>query len=159
MRARAGHATSGSAAAVALAAALALAGWAAPAPPAGAAGRDVVGIWKMCFEPGLPGVDEPSDGYLVLLPDRRYVELRVDCCPEPGAPPSSQLGTYRVEGESVVLRPEGSSGASSARRFTVVESAAVVLFDDLQGRPREATVLKIGPDLSYGFARIYPAPP
>lgn len=36
--------------------------------------RDLAGVWKRAYEPGLAGVSEPDDGYLVLYPDGSYVE-------------------------------------------------------------------------------------
>jgi hypothetical protein len=36
--------------------------------------QDLVGVWKMAYAPGLPGVSELDDGYLVLYPDGSYVQ-------------------------------------------------------------------------------------
>ena len=109
---------------------------------------DVVGIWKMCYEPGLPGVSEPSSGYLVLMPGGRYFEMSLDCCENPA--PVQRSGTYTVSTDSVVLQ------GWKALRY--VRAATVVLFDDLKGTPVVHPVLAHERDLNYGFARIYPAP-
>lgn len=109
---------------------------------------DVVGIWKMCYEPGLPGASEPSSGYLVLMPGGRYFETRVDCCEDQTPVPRS--GTYTVSAGSVVLQ------RWKALRF--VPAATVVLFDDLKGTPATHLVLAHEKNLNYGFARVYPAP-
>lgn len=113
------------------------------------------GVWKMCFEPGLPDVDEPSAGYLVFMPDHRFFEIRADCCQESGELPSTKVGRYRVDGNTVFLGT-AVDGRVYERQFEFVGRAAVVLFDDLDGEPIELPVLKIGRDLNYGFARIYP---
>ena len=122
--------------------------------PGGAWGLEVVGIWKMCFEPDLADLYEPSTGYLVLLPDGRYFEMREDCCDGDG--PRPETNAYRVEGRSVLLESARPDGTTYERRFELVERGRVVLFDDLYGEPVEVPVLKIGSDLNYGFARIYP---
>ena len=127
-----------------------------PAVAGAASADDLVGVWKMCFEPGLPGVDEPSEGYLVLLPDQRYFEMRVDCCALEEDSVGRKLFSYRVDGDVVVLNGTNMYGRPTERRFTIVTDAEVVFFDDLDGPPVRATVLKIGRDLSYGFARVYP---
>lgn len=109
---------------------------------------DVVGISKMCSEPGLPGVSEPSSGYLVLMPGGRYFEMRVSCCEDHTPVPRS--GTYTVSAGSVVLQ------GWKALRF--VPAATVVHFDDLKGTPATHLALAHEKNPNYGFARVYPAP-
>ena len=108
----------------------------------------VVGVWKMCFEPGLPGVDEPSSGYLILMPGGRYYEMRLDCCEN--EEPYKHSGTYSVKENAVVI-----SGWTTLR---FVPSARVVLFDDLGGTPLQLPVLAHERSLNYGYARVYPVP-
>ncbi len=121
---------------------------AAAAPPPQVSAPDVVGVWKMCYEPGLAGVSEPSSGYLVLMPDRRYFEMRLDCCED--RKPTTRSGTYTLTGNTVVI-----PGWATLR---LIPAANVVLFDDLKGAPRQLPVLAHERGLNYGFARVYPAP-
>ncbi len=125
-------------------------------------GLDLTGVWKMCYEPGLEDVDEPSEGYLVFLPGQRYFELRDDCCREQGEPVSRELGRYRVDRDSVHLEKTRLDGqrydVRSEQRLELVDRATVVLFDDLYGEAIDAPVLKVGRSLNYGFAKVYPRP-
>jgi len=110
--------------------------------------QEIVGIWKMCYEPGLPGVFEPSTGYLVLLPGGRYYEMRHDCCEDELSQP--RPGTYVISENGVSF-----SGWTTLR---FLASAKVVLFDDVKGDPRLLPVLAHERGLNYGFARVYPEP-
>jgi len=120
---------------------------------------ELVGIWQMCYEPGAPGVDELSAGYLVLMPDRKYFELREDCCAEAGEPLVGQSGEYRVEDQTVVLRARRADGQAYERRLELVPAAVVVLFDDLRGPPSRRPVLRAGRGVNYGFAKVFPRAP
>lgn len=115
---------------------------------------DPIGVWKMAFEPGLPGVYELSEGYLVFLPDQRYFQIWRDCC-GPGGP-SSELGWYLVEGDKVYLSSTPVDKTRYERRLDFVGEVSVVLFDDPHGEPIKAPVLSSGRDLNYSFARVYP---
>jgi hypothetical protein len=117
---------------------------------------DFVGVWQMCYEPGLEDVSEPSEGYLVLMPDFTYFELREDCCLEEGQTRESNAGTYRIEGSIVALSSKRTDGERYDRRLELVREAPIVLFDDLHGVAQLRPVLKIGRNLNYGFAKVYP---
>jgi hypothetical protein len=117
---------------------------------------DLVGVWQMCFEPGLEDVYEPSEGYLVLMPDYTYFELREDCCLEEGEAPTHEAGTFRVEGSAVVLDSKRADGEPYERRFELVHEVPVVLFDELHGPALPRPVLRVGRNLNHGFAKVYP---
>jgi hypothetical protein len=147
---------------IALGAALILAGAAAtpsPSPSASSAlsATDVAGIWKLCYEPGLPGVNEVSAAYLVLMPDFEYYEIREDCCrpdnverPNPG-----YKGRYSIEGHEVVQHCVDVHGKPYDRRLKLVPAAAVVTFDARKGPVVRGPVLQIGENLNYGYIKVF----
>ncbi len=115
--------------------------------------NDLVGVWKMCFEPGLEDLYEPSEGYLAFSPDGTYIEIRWDCCADHL---EGEASTYSVDGEVVRLKNVRNDGSEYSRSFRLVRSVSVVLFDDLHGEPLVMDALQIGKDLNYSFCRVYP---
>jgi hypothetical protein len=124
-------------------------------PPDTLEAQDLVGIWKMCFEPGLEDLYEPSEGYLAILPNGTYLEIRLDCCHRN---PRSESNTYRVEGNSVVFNNVRVDGSEYSISRELVRSVSAVPFDDLRGEPVVADALKVGKTLDYAYCRLYPSP-
>jgi hypothetical protein len=116
------------------------------------------GIWKRCYEPGLPGVSEIDEGYLVLMPDGRYYELSEGCCygPDDPKPPFWSLDSYRVEDDGVVLSATRYDGSHYERPLRHRERAKAVWFDDPRGEPVEVEALLPSTDLNYAWCRLYP---
>ena len=118
--------------------------------------EDVVGIWKVCFEPGLAGVNEPDGGYLVLMPDSRFYEIVEGCCRERGEPAViGKLGRYSLEGEAVVLHQTDVNGKPYDQRLKFMRNAEAVTFDNLKGSPVHAFALRAGPNLNYGWVKVF----
>lgn len=115
---------------------------------------ELVGFWKICYAPGLDGVYEPSEGYLALMPDGTYFEVRDDCCDT--GPAIGAVRRYEAHGDTVVLHRRRNDGTPYTHEMTYRPAAEVVLFDDLDGEPRELPVLSHGDRLHYGYARVYP---
>jgi hypothetical protein len=134
------------------------AGTSAELGPKAASG--VEGFWKMCYSPGLAGVDEIDSGYLALMPEGRYYELTESCCHtegDPGPPPPYwTLDTYRVEGETVVFNDRTHAGDSYERRLTLRRGVSAVFFDAPRAAAVTVDALTHDGDLNYGWCRIYP---
>ena len=114
------------------------------------------GVWKMCFEPDLRGLSEPSAGYLVLMPDRRYYRVVEGCCRQGHEPPVvGGSGTFAIEQDTVVLSGTNRDGERYELRYQYLAGADVVLFDDLNAPPSRLPVLRIGDSLNYGYAKVF----
>ena len=120
----------------------------------------LVGVWRMCFEPGLPGVDEPDRGYLVLLPDDRYIKM-TDTVESPRI---TETGIYEITPEGVVLRgairqaPDGSTAGGpifKPRPLRFEPSRTVVLGATDEAPVVEAPVLMPGKTANYAYARVF----
>jgi len=121
---------------------------------AGDLSRDgLAGVWKMCFEPGLEELDEPSEGFLVLLPNGIFYEIRWDCCVDA---PASTVGEFTVEGHRVVFEPERDEESESSITRTYDPAESAVFFDDLTAQPAETEALVVGSTLDYAYCRVYP---
>lgn len=117
------------------------------------------GVWKMCYSPGLEGVYEIDEGYLVLMPNGDYYSVGESCChlEEDPKPPFWKRNTYRVEGTTVVLRSETWVDTVVERRLTLREDQSSVLFDEPRAEPEPRDVLAGGGDgINYGYCRVYP---
>lgn len=130
----------------------------APASEPALSEVELVGIWKMCYSPGLSEVYEPSSGYLVLMPGGRYYERREDCCGDDEATDLGKLDTYVVDGRRVTFHGLRDDGTEYELALTYKSRAEVVLFDDLRGESRDYPVLTHDGRLNYGFAKVYPEP-
>lgn len=115
--------------------------------------EDVAGVWKQCYEPGLQGVDEIADGYLVLLPTGTYYEVGLACCDQPV---HHDVGEYETRGDRVVLDMERHDGSHWDWELVWQPEARVVFFDDPDSEPVVTEALRPGDDLNYAFCRIYP---
>lgn len=115
--------------------------------------EDVAGIWKECYEPGLPNVDEIDEGYLVLLPTGTYYEVGLACCDQEV---HSTVDTFEVRGDHLVLQATRTDGSRYQRELVWVPEARVVFFDDPEAEPVVTEALRPGDDLNYAFCRIYP---
>ncbi len=129
------------------------------APPADQEGlsvEQVAGIWKVCYEPGLPGVSEPAGGYLALMPDSRFYEVTEGCGSGGHEPPIvGKVGAYSIERDSVILHIADESGKPFDRRLRFVGAANVVVFDRLKDEPVRLAVLREGPNLNYGYGKAF----
>ena len=129
---------------------------AAPADLRPPSAEDVAGIWKVCFEPGLPGVKEPDGGYLVLMPDSRFYEIVEGCCRERDEPPIvGRLGSYSIEGDTIVLHLTDSNGKPHEQQLKFLRATTAVTFDDLKGSPVHGLALQAGPNLNYGYVKVF----
>ena len=118
---------------------------------------ELVGVWKICYEPDLEGVDEVSSGYLVLMPDGRYFEHREDCCPHPGDPPNVGISnTYTIHENEVTFQVRQDDGTEYELKMHYRTSAEVVLFDDLEGPAGTFPLLTHQGTLNYCYAKVYP---
>jgi len=113
---------------------------------------DVAGIWKLCYEPDLHDLYEPSDGYLALLPDGQFYEVRTDCCGEPDFddPASQRIGLYTIDPESSRLHLD------DGRSFVLRSDVTAVLFDALDSPVSGLMALQLGDSLNYAYCRVYP---
>lgn len=127
---------------------------------------DIVGIWKLCYEPGLKKVSEVDGGYLILLPDGTFHRLTNDYSFQ--GLESVETGTYEIRGGQAVFRPKDwrsrddstsknyrRESAPSYKEFalTYQPGVEVVLFDDLKRRIKRP-VLR-WQELDYSYARVY----
>lgn len=122
--------------------------------------QQLVGVWRLCYEPGLVGVSELDLGYLVFLPGDRYIRMTdpVD------SPRITETGTYEITSQSVVLRgalrqsPDGSAAGGThfkpwSLRFEPKRSVVFGIAD--KKSPTEAAVLMPGETANYAFAKIF----
>ena len=120
----------------------------------------LVGVWRLCYEPGLPGVSELNTSYLIILPDDRYVRMAdmVD------SPRMVETGTYKVQSEGIVLQgttrqaPDGKpAGGPVFAPWTLryEEQRSVVFGTVDKDSPTKAAVLLGGASANYGFAKIF----
>ena len=147
MALRADHTTTNLASSVALIALVvaAIGLRAAEEPP------DVTGFWKLCYEPDLQDLDEPSDGYLALLPDGRYYEVRSDCCGEGIEDAASQtVGLYTLDPRHSRVQLDDD------RSFRLRSDVTAVLFDALDSPISGLTALQPGETLDDSYCRVYP---
>jgi len=128
----------------------------------------IAGLWRMCYEPGLEGVSEIDYGYLMLLPDARYVKMggANGVVGGPRGVPSGpqwimETGTYEIVGDGVVLHgtlrqaPDGKATGGSFRPWALhYDAARAVVFGSQDKEPSRTSVLRPGPDANYGFAKI-----
>jgi hypothetical protein len=124
---------------------------------------ELVGIWKVCYEPDMKTVGEIDTGYLVLSPDGTFVRWSVDYLAEATLIVS---GTWTIGGLLVRFEPnrhfmrvKGQSdyvGRSDVpKEWTLMynHSTLVALFDNPH-EPAKRSVL-LWHDANYGFAKIY----
>ena len=113
---------------------------------------DVTGFWKLCYEPDLQDLYEPSDGYLALLPDGQFYEVRSDCCGEPGFEDSASqtVGLYTLDPQHSRLHLDDD------RSFHLRSDVTAVLFDALDSPISGLTALQSGDTLDYSYCRVYP---
>jgi len=117
-------------------------------------------VWRLCYEPGLVGVSELDFGYLVFLPDDRYIKMSdtVD------SPRITETGTYEITSQDVVLRgalrqsPDGSTAGGPyfkpwSLRFEPKRS--IVFGTGDKQSPTEAPVLMPGENANYSFAKVF----
>jgi hypothetical protein len=130
--------------------------------------EDVAGLWRMCYEPGLKDVSEIDYGYLMLLPDQRYVKIGGPngVVGGPSGVPSGpqwimESGTYEIVGDGVVLHgtlrqsPDGKATAGEFRPWALhYDAARAVVFGSQDKEPSRTSVLRPGPDANYGFAKV-----
>lgn len=118
----------------------------------------VEGIWKLCYEPGLPEVYEIAEGFLVLMPDGRYYEVSESCCHdgEDPPPPYWTMGSLTVTEDLVVFERERFDGTSYQSRFRHVRDVRAVYFDGLGVEPSRVDALMSGDNLNYSWCRAYP---
>lgn len=123
----------------------------------------IVGVWRVCYEPGMDGVSEPDAGYLVMLPGDRYTILQEVVAPEGGSPLVIESGTYDVQASTVVLHPSKRQGVSGGkaggthlnpRAMMYDASRSVVFWPEGVDSPITAPVLAPGPSANYGFAKV-----
>lgn len=98
--------------------------------------QDLAGVWKKAYEPGLAGVSELDDGYLVLYPDGSFVEAG-----SPGGDERSVFargtfayaaGVLRLERTSAHLSDGADPGhakGSRAWRLHLQPRSTIVFFD------------------------------
>ena len=119
--------------------------------------EDVVGVWTICYEPGLEGVSELDASYYVFLPDRTYVQTFQPL----DTPVLTESGRWEVIGSSVVLSPDRVSDPRgktepglklSESRLNYLDRAPVVLGPADQ--PQERAVLSRGFEIDYAYAKI-----
>ncbi len=126
--------------------------------------KDVVGFWKLSYEPGLRDVLEPSQGYRAILPAGQYYEMTHSYCGEDASDSRGRLERYRFEGQFIFFEHERWDGKKYEIRSRLLRQAKVVLFDDLDGPPVTTDVLVVDDgdepvSLNYAFAKIfYPEP-
>ena len=121
------------------------------------------GVWKQCYEPGLPDVVELQTGYLVLMPDGRFYELVEGCCEDlhQPVPPYWELGEW--------AELEDGGGIRTSYRLKLDDTVIVdvhrllrsqrVVFWDRLEEERTADVLSWDGDINYAWCRLYPSWP
>ncbi len=116
------------------------------------------GVWKLCYEPGLPDVYEIDEGFLILMPDGRYCQVSESCCydGEGPEPPFWDLGTYTVESDTVVFDHKRFDGTPYQIRLRLLRRVSAVFFDDPQSDPVEVDAMVFGENLNYSWCRVYP---
>lgn len=132
---------------------------AADKPKARLADEDIVGFWRIAYEPsaaGREGLSELSAGYLAFMPNGEYFEIRDDCCDGPVA--MSAPRKYRIEEATVVLSRQRYDGSSYEARLHD-RGVAVVAFPEGKRtfRTERTRVLSVGKaSLNYCWAKVYP---
>ncbi len=123
-------------------------------------GSNLVGVWKMSYDPSLQDVQEVDAAYLIVLPGLTYIRIydvgvrrfRV-----------IESGSVKVEGNQVKFVPGGFSDANGGparppypTTETLYYSAEekVVFFDDRWNLVARPTLRHAG-TLNYGYARAF----
>ncbi|HEX7706209.1 MAG TPA: hypothetical protein VF701_07095 [Thermoanaerobaculia bacterium] len=119
----------------------------------------IVGFWRIAYEPSEAGrkkVYEPSEGYLLLMPNGTFFEIREDCCDGPVVMPAPR--TYRIERDSVVLSLLRNDGTEYDARLQYRGLAVVAFREGGAGfRTKKSHVLAVNPSsLNYCWAKVYP---
>ena len=118
----------------------------------------IVGVWQMCYSPGLAGVSEVDNGYLVFEPAGRYVKVMAGI----GEPDTTETGTYERTATGVVLRPEkrfqpdgrrGGGHVFQRSTLRLLGERRVILWP-VKHVVRELQVLSGHEDLNYSWAKV-----
>jgi hypothetical protein len=118
----------------------------------------LVGVWQVCYEPGLPGVSEVDQGFLVLDPAGRYIMMMAGIA----EPDTSETGKYKIVADGVVLSPErrlqpnGRRGGGHIFKPTTLRLIGirrVVLWPE-KDSVRELRVLSSHGGVNYSWAKI-----
>ncbi|HVG23187.1 MAG TPA: hypothetical protein VND45_03455 [Thermoanaerobaculia bacterium] len=118
----------------------------------------IVGVWQMCYEPGLPGVSEIDHAYLVLQPDGRYVRVQSGI----GEPATTETGTYKITRDGVTLHPlkrlhpSGKRGGGHVYSDSTARLRGVrrVVLSSEKDRVRQLPVLSSHTSLNYAWAKV-----
>ena len=118
----------------------------------------VEGVWKLCYEPGLPGVYEIDEGFLILMPDGRYYQVGESCCydGEGPAPPYWELGSFTVMDDLVVFEHKRFDGTAYQTRLRHVRGVKAVFYDGPKSDPVQVEALMSGDNLNNSWCRVYP---
>jgi hypothetical protein len=117
----------------------------------------IVGVWQICYAPGLPGVSEVDQGYLVFEPTGRYIKVMAGI----GAPDTTEVGTYERTADGVRLSPEkryqpsGAGGGGHVFRpssLRLLGKRRVVLWPAQD--VRELQILSEHDSLNYSWAKV-----
>ena len=116
------------------------------------------GVWKLCYEPGLPDVYEISEGFLILMPEGRYYEVSESCCYDGEGPPPPywEMGSFTVTDDLVVFEHKRFDGSAYQTRLRHVRDVRAVFFDGPEKEPSSVDALMSGDNLNYSWCRIYP---
>ena len=116
------------------------------------------GVWKICYEPGLPEVYEIDEGFLILMPDGRYYEVSESCCYDGEGPPPPywEMGSFTVTDDLVVFEHKRFDGTSYQTRLRHVRDVRAVFFDGPGLEPSKVDALMSGDNLNYSWCREYP---
>ena len=118
--------------------------------------HELIGVWKVCYEPGLDGVSEIDAGYLIFMPDGKYFQLSEGCCRETDQPPPEpRMGRYSTVGNTVTLVREGEGPGQQNTELIFTRDRNVVFFDNLRGSPLNTFVLHGRGGINYGFGKAY----
>lgn len=119
--------------------------------------RELLGVWKMVYAGDVQQrpQSELSSGFLIIMPGRKYYEIREDCC-DPAAFMDAPR-SYRIESGKVILSSRRADGSPYERTLHHLPAADVVFFDDL-GKRLSTSILAADRSRSpnYGYGKVYP---
>lgn len=128
--------------------------------PAPLSRSGVSGVWRMCYEPGLPDISEVDSGYLFLNPNGSYVQIMAGL----DEPDITENGRYRVEKTSLVLNPTerlqpgGRSGGGRVFKPYVLRflgEREVVFWPEKSNKVRALVLSRKDISANYGWAKVF----